>query len=124
MNPSPERRRPHGAREWLTERAALVALLPLALWLAISGWSLAGAGYEEVLAWASSGLNATLLAVMAVVFCFYASLAWKVIIEDYVHDASAKSLAMAANFVVFAILALAALYFIVLIALGSAPAGA
>ena len=103
--------RPHGAREWLTERIALAILAPLGVWLAVSGYSLAGEGYDAALAWASSPLNAVLLAVTAVLFCLYAAIAWKVIIEDYLRG-PAKPVAMAANYVFFVALAAAALYFI------------
>lgn len=115
--------RPHGAKEWLVERGALALLIPLGLWLVISGLPLVGAGHETVLAWAGNGLNAVLLGLTAVLFCLFGALAWKVIIEDYVHG-GAKGLAMIANSIFFAALAAAALFFIVSIALGSAPAGA
>ena len=67
--------------------------------------------------------NAVLLGATAILFCLFGALAWKVIIEDYVHG-GAKSVAMIANYLFFAVLGAAALYFIVTIASGSAPTGA
>ncbi|WP_234288797.1 hypothetical protein [Brevundimonas diminuta] len=74
----------HGAGEWKLEKLALLALMPLGLWALSTGFTLAGADYGAVIAWFGSTLNAGLLAVTAVVFFLFASLAWKVILEDYV----------------------------------------
>nr|WP_282438969.1 succinate dehydrogenase, hydrophobic membrane anchor protein [Brevundimonas sp. EYE_349] len=111
----------HGAGEWLTERVLLIALLPLGLWVASTGFSLAGAGYDAVLAWFANPLNAALMAIAAVVFFGYLSLAWKVILEDYVPNAGTRGLLVALLNIVFVVLAAASVFFIVRLALGSAP---
>ena len=82
----------HGAGEWLIERILLVALLPLGLWVASTGFTLAGAGYDAAMAWFANPLNAALMAITAVIFFGYVSL-----------------------------LAAASVFFIVRLALGSAP---
>ena len=41
----------HGAGEWAAERVLLVILLPLGLWVASTGFTLAGAAYKVVLDW-------------------------------------------------------------------------
>ena len=48
----------HGAGEWKIEKLALLALMPLGLWVLSSGFTLAGAGYEAVIAWFGNSLNA------------------------------------------------------------------
>ena len=111
----------HGAGEWASERVALLLLMPLGLWLASTGFTLAGAGYETVLAWFASPLNAILLGLTAVTFFFFAALAWKVIVEDYVHTPAAKAMSLGLVYLVFLALALASIFFIVRLALGSAP---
>ena len=111
----------HGAGEWLTERVLLVALLPLGLWIASTGFTLAGAGYDGVMAWFANPLNATLMAITAVVFFGYLSLSWKVILEDYVPNAGTRGLLVALLNIVFLVLAAASVFFIVRLALGSAP---
>ena len=73
----------------------LVALLPLGLWVASTGFTLAGAGYDAVLAWFANPLNAALMAITAVVFFGYLSLAWKVVLEDYVPNAGTRRLLVA-----------------------------
>ncbi|MGE7198741.1 succinate dehydrogenase, hydrophobic membrane anchor protein [Brevundimonas naejangsanensis] len=111
----------HGAGEWKLEKLALLALMPLGLWWVLSsGFTLAGADYGAVVAWFGSTLNAGLAAVTAVVFCLFASLAWKVIIEDYVPAGSRSGLILVSN-LVFLVLAAASIFFIVRLALGSAP---
>ncbi|MFN3878391.1 MAG: succinate dehydrogenase, hydrophobic membrane anchor protein [Brevundimonas sp.] len=111
----------HGAGEWLIERVLLVALLPLGLWAASTGFTLAGAGYDAVLAWFANPLNAGLLAITVVVFFGYVSLAWKVILEDYVPNAGTRGALVGLLNIVFLVLAAASVFFIVRMALGSAP---
>jgi len=111
----------HGAGEWTIEKLALLVLMPLAVWIASTALTLTGAGYDAVLAWFSNGLNAVLLAVTAVVFFGFASLAWKVIIEDYIHRPGNKALLLALVNVICVVLAAASVFFIVRLALGSAP---
>ena len=111
----------HGAGEWLIERILLVALLPLGLWGASTGFTLAGAGYDAAMAWFANPLNAVLMAITAVIFFGYVSLAWKVILEDYVPNVGTRGLLVLLLNVVFLVLAAASVFFIVRLALGSAP---
>lgn len=111
----------HGAGEWKLEKLALLALMPLGLWVLWSGFTLAGAGYEAVVAWFGNALNTGLLAVTAIVFFLFASLAWKVIIEDYVPTPSARTTLINLSNLVFLVLAAASIFFIVRVAMGSAP---
>ncbi|QSF54634.1 succinate dehydrogenase, hydrophobic membrane anchor protein [Brevundimonas fontaquae] len=111
----------HGAGEWLIERILLVALLPLGLWVASTGFTLAGAGYDAAMAWFANPLNAVLMAITAVIFFGYVSLAWKVILEDYVPNVGTRGLLVLLLNIVFLVLAAASVFFIVRLALGSAP---
>ncbi|WP_295187559.1 succinate dehydrogenase, hydrophobic membrane anchor protein [uncultured Brevundimonas sp.] len=111
----------HGAGEWLIERILLVALLPLGLWVASTGFTLAGSGYDAAMAWFANPLNAALMAITAVIFFGYVSLAWKVVLEDYVPNVGTRGLLVLLLNVVFLVLAAASVFFIVRLALGSAP---
>jgi succinate dehydrogenase / fumarate reductase membrane anchor subunit len=111
----------HGAGEWTTEKLALLILMPLAIWIASTGFTLAGAGYDATLAWFANRLNAGLLAVTVIVFFTFAGLAWKVIVEDYIHKPSTKALLLTVLNLVFLVLAAASVFFIVRLTLGSAP---
>jgi succinate dehydrogenase / fumarate reductase membrane anchor subunit len=111
----------HGAGEWLIERVLLVALIPLGLWAASTGFTLAGQDYREAMEWFANPLNAALMAITAVVFFGYVSLAWKVILEDYVPNVGTRGLLVLLLNLVFLVLAAASVFFIVRLALGSAP---
>lgn len=111
----------HGAGEWAVERVALLLLMPLGLWTASSAFTLAGADHPAVMAWFAGPLNAVLAGVTVVVFCGFASLAWKVIIEDYIHRPGNKAILVGLSNLVFLALAAAGVFFITRLALGSAP---
>ncbi len=111
----------HGAGEWTIEKIALALLMPLGLWVAATAISLTGAGYDAVLDWFGNPLNAVLAAVTVLVFFAFASLAWKVIVEDYIHKPTTKTLLLALLNLVFLALAAASIFFIVRLALNSAP---
>ncbi|RZJ16486.1 MAG: succinate dehydrogenase, hydrophobic membrane anchor protein [Brevundimonas sp.] len=111
----------HGAGEWAIEKVALLILMPLALWVASTALTLTGVSHDGVLAWFANGLNATLAAVTAVVFFGFASLAWKVIVEDYIHRPGNKALLLGLINIVCLLLAAASVFFIVRLATGSVP---
>lgn len=111
----------HGAGEWAIEKAALLILMPLGVWSVFSAWSLSGASYDAVIAWFGQGLNAVLLGVTAVVFFGFAALAWKVIIEDYIHKPGTKALLLGVLNLTCLLLAAASVFLITRLALGSAP---
>jgi succinate dehydrogenase / fumarate reductase membrane anchor subunit len=111
----------HGAGEWKIERLLQLALIPLFVWVASSGFTLAGADYDVVLQWFANPLNAGLAGITAVVFFGFASLAWKVILEDYVPQVGVRNALLLVANLVFLVLAAASVFFIVRLALGSAP---
>ncbi|WP_298158813.1 succinate dehydrogenase, hydrophobic membrane anchor protein [Brevundimonas sp.] len=111
----------HGAGEWTLEKILLALMMPLGVWLLSTAFTLAGAGYDVVLQWFASRLNAGLLIVTALVFFGFASLAWKVIVEDYIHRPGSKALLLGLLNLIFLALAAASVFFIVRLALGSAP---
>ena len=103
----------HGAGEWKIEKMALAALMPLSIWVASTGLTLAGADFATVAAWFGNPLNAALSAITAVVFFLFASLAWKVIIEDYVPAPSSRKTLITVTNIVFVLLAAGSVFFIV-----------
>ena len=111
----------HGAGEWTIEKVCLALLMPLGLWVVSTVFTLTGAGYDAVRAWASSPLNAGLAVLTTLAVFLYVALAWKVIIEDYIHKPGTKSLLIGLLNLVFLVLAAASVFFIVRLALGSAP---
>ncbi|QTN20021.1 succinate dehydrogenase, hydrophobic membrane anchor protein [Brevundimonas sp. AJA228-03] len=111
----------HGAGEWTLEKILLAALMPLGLWIASTAFTLSGQGYDAVLQWFASPVNAALLAATALILFGFASLAWKVIIEDYIHVAGTRALLIGLVNLICLAAAAASVFFIVRLALGSAP---
>ena len=111
----------HGSGEWLIERTALALLIPLGLWVLSTAFTLAGSSYDDLRVWFTGPLNAGLLIVTLLALFTFVSLAWKVIIEDYVHQPTTRTLLIGGLNLVFLALAAASVFFIVRLALGSAP---
>ena len=111
----------HGAGEWLSEKVALAALMPLGLWLVSTVFTLAGASFDTVMAWFGNAVNSWLSALTLLAFLWFASLAWKVILEDYVTDPKTRGLLVGLINIICLLVAAAGVFFIVRMALGSAP---
>ena len=111
----------HGAGEWVQERLSSLILVPLTLWGLWSGWTLSGAGYDGALAWFGSPLNAILLAVTLLVSLWHMNMGLKVIVDDYIHCPASRNTLLGLIGLLCVILAAAGVFFIVRLALGSAP---
>ena len=96
-----------GTHHWWMQRVTSAALLPLTLWFALSAALLAGASYEETVAWIAHPFNAVLLlATLAISFQHTAS-GLQNILEDYVNQEWLKMGAILAQKTIFALLWLA-----------------
>jgi succinate dehydrogenase / fumarate reductase membrane anchor subunit len=79
-----------GTHHWWMQRVTSAALLPLTIWFAVSAASLAGAPYEETLAWIAYPLNAVLLLATIGLSFHHTAAGVQVIIEDYANKEWAK----------------------------------
>lgn len=111
----------HGAGEWKAERLSSVVLIPLVLWALWSGWTLSGAGYDGALDWFRSPVNAVLLAVTLVISIWHMNMGAKVIVDDYIHKPVSRNAIVGLIALLCLGLAAASVFFIVRLALGSAP---
>lgn len=111
----------HGAGEWTAERLSSVILIPLSLWALWSGFSIAGAGYEGVLDWFSNRVNAALLAATLLISIWHMNMGAKVIVDDYIHVPGSNRALSGLIGLICLLLAAASVFFIVRLALGSAP---
>jgi succinate dehydrogenase / fumarate reductase membrane anchor subunit len=111
----------HGAGEWSAERFSALVLVPLALWALWSAWSLAGAGYDGAIDWFRSPVNSVLLAITLLVSVWHMNMGIKVIVDDYIHKPSSRRTLLVIFGAICLLLALAGVFFIVRLALGSAP---
>lgn len=111
----------HGAAEWAAERASSLILVPLTLWGLWSGFVLSGTGYDGALAWFRSPINAILLAVTLLVSVWHMQMGLKVIIDDYIHRPGSRRLLLGVIGLICVLIAAAGVFFIMRLALGSAP---
>ncbi len=111
----------HGAGEWMQERLSSLVLIPLTLWGLWSGWTLSGAGYDTALEWFRSPVNAILLAITLLVSLWHMNMGAKVIVDDYIHKPVSRNTLVGLIGLICLVLAAAGVFFIVRLALGSAP---
>lgn len=111
----------HGAGEWMQERLSSLILVPLTLWGLWSAWRLTGAGYDGALDWFRAPVNATLLAVTLLASLWHMNMGLKVIVDDYIHKPVSRNAIVWAIGLGCLLLAAAGVFFIVRLALGSAP---
>ena len=111
----------HGAGEWMQERLSSLILIPLTLWGLWSGWVLSGAGYEGALDWFRSPVNAIVLTATLLVSLWHMNMGLKVIVDDYIHRPASRNALLGLIGLLCMLLAAAGVFFIVRLALGSAP---
>lgn len=111
----------HGAAEWTAERASSLILVPLTLWGLWSGFVLSGGGYDGAQDWFRSPVNAVLLAVTLLVSVWHMQMGLKVIVDDYIHKPGSRGLLLGLIGLLCVLIAAAGVFFIVRLALGSAP---
>ena len=111
----------HGAGEWTAERLSSLILVPLTLWGLWTGYALSGAGYDAALDWFRAPVNASLLAVTLLVSVWHMQMGLKVIVDDYIHKPGSRGALLGLIGLVCLGVAAAGVFFIVRLALGSAP---
>lgn len=86
-----------GVGAFIDERVTSVALVPLVLWAVWSGITLARDGYVGARAWLASPINAVLVVLLVVAGFHHMRIGMRVIVEDYIHKTSTKTLLLLAN---------------------------
>jgi succinate dehydrogenase / fumarate reductase membrane anchor subunit len=90
-----------GVGHWWAQRVTAAALVPLALWFAVSMVSVARADYMSAVEWIGRPFNTAMLVLFLATTFHHAQLGLQVVIEDYVHHEGAKIASlMAMKFVV------------------------
>jgi succinate dehydrogenase / fumarate reductase membrane anchor subunit len=108
-----------GTEHWWTQRLTAVALIPLALWFFFSLVALPALDYATVTGWVASPLNSVLLLLLAATVLYHSMLGTQVVIEDYVHGFTKVVTLVVVRFI-HIFLAVAAVFAILRISLGSA----
>ncbi len=109
-----------GVAHWWAQRISAVALVPLTLWFVACLASQLGADYSSVTNWLSSPLQASLLAIYIAAIFYHSQLGLQVVIEDYVHIESVKMAALIALQLANILLAVAAIFSVIMILVGAA----
>ena len=81
-----------GTHNWWWQRLTAIALVPLSLWFVGSIWSIIvdGANYDAFQSWLSGPIAAILMLTFILTLFFHLKLGLQVVIEDYVHNQTAK----------------------------------
>ena len=107
-----------GTSHWWMQRVTAVALVPLTLWFVWSIGTLVGldhAGFEN---WLNENQNLTLLILFVGALFYHMQLGLQVVIEDYVHGETAKTVMLLLNLFVAVLFGLSAVIALLKIAFG------
>jgi succinate dehydrogenase / fumarate reductase membrane anchor subunit len=111
----------HGDGHWRWQRITAVLLVPLGLWFA---WAMVGLlefGFDHSVfrAWASEPGNALLTTLFVAAMFHHAALGLQVVIEDYVHGATAKTVSLFAANAGMAVLGLSSVLAVLRLSFGA-----
>jgi succinate dehydrogenase / fumarate reductase membrane anchor subunit len=79
-----------GAHHFWVQRLTGLAMVPLTIWFVLQALSLVGADLLTFKAWVGLHFNPVLLSLLIVVMFHHGQLGLQVIIEDYVHNETAR----------------------------------
>ena len=83
-----------GVRHWWAQRLSAVALALLGLWLVFAFLGLPNLGYATVVGWMQAPLASILMMLTLLTLGYHSQLGVQAVIEDYVHAAGLKGLAL------------------------------
>ena len=110
-----------GVAHWWSQRLTSVALIVLGCWFVVSLLALPGFDYATLVRWLRTGWTAIPLTLFAAVATWHSDLGMRVIIEDYVHEVGAKTVALALSSFLHVLIGVASVLAILRIAFGIAP---
>lgn len=83
-----------GTHHWSMQRLTAVALIPLSIWAAFTVASMSGQDYDTVLSYFRSPFHSSMFILFVFAAFYHAALGLQVVIEDYIHNESAKIAAL------------------------------
>ena len=110
-----------GVQHWWSQRLTALALVPLSVWFVVSLLSLPSLDPATVRAWMGGSWTALLLILLVLTAAWHSQLGVRVIIEDYVHDAGARTLVLVSVLAAHLLVAAAGVLAVLRVACG-APA--
>ena len=109
-----------GVRHWWMQRLTSIALVPLTMWFVVSLLALPSLGYSTLVAWMSQSSTALLLILLVLTAAWHSQLGVRVVVEDYVHGAGARTLTLVVIAFAHVLLAAAGVFAILRVAFGGA----
>lgn len=106
-----------GTEHWWSQRVSAIALLVLGTWFLIALLRMENFAYLSVREWVGHPFNGIMLLSLCVTLAWHSSLGVQVVIEDYVHGPVVKVLSLILNRFAHVLMAIAAVYSILRIAL-------
>ena len=79
-----------GVEHWWRQRTTALLLVPLTLWFVISAVGLIGADRAAIVAWMHNPMAAVFMILLIVATFYHAALGLQVVIEDYIHQETAR----------------------------------
>lgn len=110
-----------GVRHWWLQRLTSLALVPLTVWFVVSLLALPSLSHPMLVAWMSQSSTALLLILLVLVAAWHSQLGLRVVVEDYVHGAGTRTLALVLITFAHVLLAAAGVFAVLRVAFGGAP---
>ena len=110
-----------GVRHWWQQRLTSIALVPLTVWFVVSLLALPSLDYATLIAWMHQSSTALLLILLVLSAAWHSQLGVRVVVEDYVHGAGARTLTLVLIGFAHVLLAVAGVFAVLKVAFGSAP---
>jgi succinate dehydrogenase / fumarate reductase membrane anchor subunit len=109
-----------GVHHWWLQRLTSIALVPLSIWFLVSLLSLPSLDHTTLVAWMAQSWTALLLILFVLVATYHSQLGVRVVVEDYVHGAGAKTLTLVIMTFLHAVVAAAGVFAVLKVAFGGA----
>lgn len=109
-----------GVQHWWLQRMTSVALVPLSIWFVVSLLALPGLDHATVVAWMRQSWTALFLILLVLVAAWHSQLGVRVVIEDYVHAAGARTVTLVVVTFVHVLAAAAGVFAVVRVACAGA----
>ena len=110
-----------GVHHWWMQRLTSVALVPLSIWFVVSLLSLPSFDHATVVAWMGQSWTALLLILFVLVATWHSHLGVRVVVEDYVHGAGARTVTLVSVTFAHTLIAAAGVFAVLKVAFGLAP---
>ncbi len=107
-----------GTGHWWGQRVTAVILIFVGLWFLVSILSLDNMQFDTVYTWAGKPLNSILLILTFASLSYHSKLGVQVIIEDYVHGPTIKTLSLGMNNFAHVLLAVVSVFAVLKISFG------